>query len=215
MDAEFWHQRWQENRIGFHQGDTNALMAKHFNDLCLEKGSRVFVPLCGKTRDIAWLIAQGFRIVGAELSETAVVQLFAELSIEPHLSHDEKYTRYSATGIDIFVGDMFDLTKSVLGPVDTVYDRAALVALPEAMRQRYIMHVLEISHAAPQFLLCFEYDQNEMNGPPFSITGDEVHRYYDVHYEVTEAATVDVAGGLKGICAATETAWLLRTVPST
>lgn len=210
MDAEFWHERWRENRIGFHEGKANALLAAHFEKLSLDRGSRVFLPLCGKTRDIGWLMARGVRVVGAELSATATEQLFDDLGLEPEIADVGNLKRYGAEGIDIFVGDIFDLDARALGPVDAVYDRAALVALPEETRGRYAAHLAEISGAAPQLLISFDYDQSEMDGPPFSVPEDEIRRCYGARYEMTQIASVEVVGGLKGKCAALEQAWLLR-----
>jgi thiopurine S-methyltransferase len=76
MQADFWHQRWAKGEIGFHESDINPLLIAHFANLGLEPGQRVFVPLCGKTHDISWLLAQGYNVVGAELSETAIKALF-------------------------------------------------------------------------------------------------------------------------------------------
>jgi len=210
MDAGFWHQRWQDNVIGFHQGEVNALLAEHFDALSLAEGSRVFLPLCGKTRDIAWFLAQGYRVAGSELSALAVEQLFAELGVEPEKSDIGAVTRYRAPDIDIFTGDMFELDGHQLGPVDAAYDRAALVALPEDMRGTYAAHLTAITDQAPQFLICFEYDQTCMAGPPFSVPAAEVHGHYDGRYDVSQIAGKDVAGGLKGKCAATEIAWVLK-----
>ena len=211
MDAGFWIQRWRKSEIGFLEGKANALLVKHFKDMLGKQGDRVFVPLCGKTRDLGWLLSQGYRVAGAELSETAIKQLFAELGVEPEISELGNLTLFSAFDIDIFVGDIFDLSASALGQVDVIYDRAALVALPEAMRRRYADHLMQITATAPQFLITFEYDQTRMDGPPFSVTGGEVARCYGDRYALTRAACVDVAGGLKGKCAATENVWILRT----
>lgn len=210
MDTDFWLQRWQNNEIGFHQGEANALLVKYFKDLSLEPGGKVFVPLCGKTLDIPWLLSRGFHVAGVELSELAIEQLFGELGVEPRLSKTGKVTRYSERGLDVFVGDIFELTSEMLGPVNAVYDRAALVALPEEIRAQYATHVMEITHQAPQFLITFEYDQELMAGPPFSVSASEVHRLYSDRYELTLAESRNIAGGLKGICPATENAWRLR-----
>jgi thiopurine S-methyltransferase len=211
MDPGFWAQRWRKNEIAFHQGKANALLVKHFNDTLGKRGHRVFVPLCGKTRDLDWLRSKGYSVAGVELSETAIKQLFAELGVEPEISELGNLTLFSATGIDIFVGDIFDLSTSVLGQVDVIYDRAALVALPETMRQRYADHLMQITETAPQFLITYEYDQTRMDGPPFSVTGREITRCYGDRYALTRRACVDVAGGLKGKCAATENVWILHT----
>jgi len=208
MDAGFWHRRWRKNEIAFHEGKANSLLVDHFETVFGKAGSRVFLPLCGKTRDIGWLMARGYHVAGAELSSTAVDQLFSELHIEPERSDLGSLTRYSAKGIDIFVGDIFDLSKGVLGTVDVIYDRAALVALPDEMRRRYAAHLMQITAMAPQFLICFVYDQTQMDGPPFSVAAEEVHRCYGDRYDLQRKASINVAGGLKGKCVATENLWL-------
>src|SRR5690606_14666706 len=126
-----------------------------FKELSIAKGSRVFVPLCGKTLDIAWLLSNGYQIAGAELSELAIHQLFAALGIEPKITELGEVKHYSATDIDIFVGDIFNLIGDVLGSVDAVFDRAALVALPDDMRIRYAKHITDITGNAPQLLITY------------------------------------------------------------
>jgi thiopurine S-methyltransferase len=210
MDPSFWHQRWAKNEIGFHEPKANPLLVTHFNGLSLPTGGRVFVPLCGKTLDIAWLLSQGYRVAGAELSEVAITQLFADLGVEPQISPSGTLRHFRGPHLDIFVGNIFDLSAGVLGAVDLVYDRAALVALPEAMRTRYTAHLLEITNRAPQLLISYVYDQRVMDGPPFSVPNEEVAQHYGRRYDVRLVASTEVPGGLKGKCAATENVWLLR-----
>jgi thiopurine S-methyltransferase len=209
MDTDFWLKKWAMKDIGFHQTKANPLLTKHFKKLSLEQNSRVFLPLCGKTIDIAWLLSNGYRVVGVELSEIAIEELFVELGIKPELTKTEKFKRYAGENIDIFVGDFFDLSATILGPVDATYDRAALVALPENMRQQYTSHLIQITNKALQFVICFEYDQKLLAGPPFSIDSTEVSQHYSDAYHLSIIESVDVTGGLKGICAAREHAWLL------
>ncbi len=210
MDANFWHQRWEKMEIGFHLSEANPLLVSHFKALGLSAGSRVFVPLCGKTLDIAWLLANGYQVAGAELSEIAIRQLFDSLGVQPTVMQIGDLKRYSAQGIDIFVGDIFDLTSDLLGIVDAIYDRAALVALPKTMRDRYTAHLRTMTHHAPQLLICFEYDQSLVEGPPFSIDSDEVHRQYQAHYSIRLLASQDMPEGLKGKYPAKESVWLLQ-----
>ena len=210
MEASFWHAKWEKSEIAFHQDDFNPLLLEHFGALSLPTGSSVFVPLCGKTRDILWLLKSGYRVVGAELSRVAVEQLFAEMDLQPSISQVGPLTRFATEDIDIYSGDIFELTGSELGQVDAVYDRAALVALPADMRQRYAEHLVAITGRARQLLIAYEYDQSLQNGPPFSVCGDEVRRLYGQHYELALLASVEVAGGLRGKCPATEHVWLLR-----
>ena len=209
MDPNFWHKRWEKNEIGFHQSAVNVLLSDHFSGLSLPQTTRVFVPLCGKTRDIAWLLSQGHCVVGVELSKLAVEELFVDLGVAPKISVQGELLRYSAPGLEIFVGDIFELSGDLLGRVDAIYDRAALVAFPTEMRGRYGAHVAAITQLAPQFLICFEYDQAVMNGPPFSIDRQKVHDVYGAHYQIEPITNRDVAGGLKGKCPAQETVWHL------
>ncbi|MFC5475667.1 thiopurine S-methyltransferase [Paraherbaspirillum soli] len=210
MDTNFWHQKWEKNDIGFHQNDANPLLVNYFKTLSLAKGSRVFLPLCGKTLDIRWLLSNGYRVAGAELSKIAIEQLFAELGVAPKISGAGELEHYSAPNIDLFVGDIFDLSGKTLGVVDAIYDRAALVALPQTIRNRYTAHLMEITKKAPQLLIAYEYDQSLMEGPPFSISNEEVNQHYRDSYDLTLMASTDVAGGLKGKCAAQENVWLLK-----
>jgi thiopurine S-methyltransferase len=210
MDASFWLKKWKENNIAFHQGETNPILIEYFKELSLVKGSLVFLPLCGKTLDIHWLLANGYRVAGAELSKIAIEQLFAELGVEPEISSVGEVERYSANNIDIFVGDIFNLSGKMLGLVDAIYDRAALVALPQPMRDRYTAHLIEITGKAPQLLICYEYDQNLMEGPPFSISNEEVNRHYRDSYNLTLLLSTTLPNGMKGKCPAKENVWLLK-----
>lgn len=210
MDKTFWLQRWENNTIAFHKSEVHPLLLKHFDALSLAEGSRVFVPLSGKTLDIAWLLGNGYRVVGAELIEIAIEQLFAELEIAPKISELGQVKRYSAENIDIFVGNVLDVSGEMLGPVDAVYDRAALVALPKEMRDLYTAHLVNITNQAPQLLITFEYDQRLMDGPPFSISSQEIEEHYGDLYQCTLLESSDLPGGLKGKCAAKESVWRLK-----
>ncbi len=208
MEADFWLQKWQSREIAFHQAAANPLLVQCFQQLHLIQGSRVFLPLCGKTLDISWLLASGYRVVGAELSEIAVNELFKELGVMPVVKPVGELQHYAGPDIDIFVGDIFKLTADVLGPVDAIYDRAALVALPADMRPDYAQHLTRLSQCAPQLVICFEYNQALLAGPPFSVDSVQMQQLYGDNYQLSCVATLPVAGGLKRKCEATERAWL-------
>lgn len=210
MDAQFWHDRWASNEIGFHKSEANPLLVKYLGELSLPKGSRIFLPLCGKTLDIGWLLSRGYRVAGAELSAIAIEQLFAELGLIPVITRVGRLDHYRAPQLDIFVGDIFEVTLGQLGPVDAIYDRAALVALPPPMRGRYAAHLATLTAHAPQLLISFEYDQRMMEGPPFSVGEEEIRQHYGRQYDITVLASLDVPGGLKGRCPATERMYVLR-----
>jgi thiopurine S-methyltransferase len=211
MEASFWHDKWVRGEIAFHQQQANPLLVAHVAALKLAKGNRVFLPLCGKTLDIAWLLGQGFQVAGAELSQMAVDELFQSLDLRPKVAEAGPLLHYNGPGIDIYIGDIFDLGGEMLGAVDAVYDRAALVALPVEMRRRYTAHLMKITASARQLVITYEYDQSLVDGPPFSISAEELAQHYAAAYSLTALETRAVEGGMKGKAPSTETAWLLQS----
>ncbi len=209
MEADFWLDRWASGQTAFHEGAANGLLVAHLDALGLEPGARVFVPLCGKSRDLAWLRDRGHGVVGAELSRLAVDELYEELGVEPEVTPVGPLERFRGAGIEVFVGDVFALTREMLGEVAASYDRAALVALPAEMRMRYGAHLHSITAGAPQLVIAFEYDQTLREGPPFSVDAAEMARVYGELYRLRELARVPVPGGLRGGTPAQEVAWAL------
>jgi len=202
MEHSFWHSKWHNNEIGFHEPTGNALLVK-YSDVLLGPNSneasqkRIFVPLCGKTRDIAWLLSKGCQVVGAELSEVAITQLFDDLDITPSVKPSSKGKVYSAPNLTIFVGDIFALRRDDIGEVTGVYDRAALVALPDDLRRKYANHLIDITHNAPQLVITFDYHQSELPGPPFCVNDEMVADMYASNYSISQLERCNVEGGLK------------------
>jgi thiopurine S-methyltransferase len=184
MEIEFWAQRWKEGRIGFHEGRANQFLQKHASKLGDARGGgkRVLVPLCGKTEDLAFLAAQGFEeVVGVEVVEDAVKAFFAEHELTPSVTDKAHGRVYAARGITLHVADFFACTKTALGdgPFDAFYDRAALVALPEEMRAKYVAHLRTLLKDDPRgIVITFEYDAAEFTPPPFAVLEAEVRALY-------------------------------------
>lgn len=207
MEAEFWHERWSTGRIAFHESGGNALFQRHFPALGLAKGARVFVPLCGKSEDIAALLAMGFDVVGAELNGAAVDALFEALGAVPETQPQGALERRSLPRLDIFVGDIFALSADALGPIDAIYDRAALIALPEPMRRDYVRHLGDLAPGAAQLLITLDYDQGKLNGPPFSVPPAMVDALYPGRARLLERRRI--AEGLRGLAEVDELVWHL------
>lgn len=209
MKAEFWHEMWARESQGFHEEKGNAMLARFAREVWPEEIQRIFIPLCGRTRDIAWCLSQGWSVVGAELSQAAIEALFEDLGVVPKVLDLGRLRRYSAPQLDVYVGDVFDVSADTLGSVTGVFDRAALVALPEQMRRDYARHLVEITGGAQQLLITFDYDQSAMDGPPFSVPSDFVEDVYAPHYKIQPLESTAVPGMLKGRVAAQEEAWHL------
>lgn len=217
MNPEFWQTRWQEKRIGFNQSEVNPLLIKYFHHLDLPVGSRIFVPLCGKTIDMVWLAAQGHEVVGVELVETAVQEFFAEQKISPtvHQHTDNPAIKYyqgqlAEQTITLWVADIFALTAADIGDVDAVYDKAALIALPSDMRPQYSKQIRELSSNTAQILLTLNYDQSKKDGPPFSISNAHLQQYYANYYQITELESIITSIHSAPELAVTEHIWLLN-----
>ncbi|GBQ49302.1 thiopurine S-methyltransferase [Komagataeibacter sucrofermentans DSM 15973] len=213
MDEAFWQAKWERGEIGFHESRPNALLTRYLPTLRLPAGARVFVPLCGMSLDIHWLLAQGYAVVGCELSRIAVTRLFAALGLVPHVTPLGALDRFEAGKLCVFVGNILDLTPTQLGAVDGVYDRAALIALPAPLRVAYASHLVALTHAAPQLLICLEYDPSCRAGPPFPVDETMVRAYYAPTFTITRVARHAVPGGLKGVCPAWESVWTLTPPP--
>ncbi|MEM7194276.1 MAG: thiopurine S-methyltransferase [Pseudomonadota bacterium] len=209
MEAQFWHDKWASGKLGFHERAVNPWLAKYIDRLELTPGQTVFVPLCGKTVDVPWLLAKGFRVVGCELVESAIQALFSENDIRPEVDTVNAMKRYRAPMLEIYVGDFFDLDAQTLGGVHAIWDRAALVALPADTRPKYAHHMAAVSECAQQLLVTFNYDQNVTEGPPFSLNRDDVVGYYGDVYVVEELQRSELEGGLKGWVPTVEEIWRL------
>jgi len=193
MDAEFWLTRWRQGRIGFHQAHVTPLLPQYWPALGVPAGSRVLVPLCGKSLDMLWLLEQGFDVLGVELSPLAVEQLFAENGLQarqrPCAAGPYWQANYRANTIGIVCGDIFLLDAAMLASCTAVYDRAALVALPAAMRSLYVRHVYgQLEQLVGDWrglLLTLDYEPSQTGGPPFSVSDEEVQTLYRSHARTT------------------------------
>ncbi|WP_347986597.1 thiopurine S-methyltransferase [Methylomonas sp. AM2-LC] len=193
MQHDFWHQRWDQNQIGFHNHQVNPYLQRFWSTLSLKPGSRVFVPLCGKSNDMLWLLAQGYQVVAAELSPVAVAAFFAENNLHPTIRRQGEVLLYEIDGLQLYCADFFDLSSAQLGHIDAVYDRASLVALPPEMRLDYVYHLSSLLESGQQILLVtFVYEQHEMTGPPFSVLSTEVDFLYGKWCSVNKLTSEDV-----------------------
>jgi len=193
MEASFWHERWRNSETAFHLNRVNPVLKKHFDKLALNTSDRIFVPLCGASNDLPWLVEQGLEVVGVELSELAVEQLFNENSMSPTKTEHGGMTLWQADRLSVYQGDIFALTTEMIGPISGVYDRAALIALPEPMRLQYIAHLNAITPMSRRTLLItIEYDATVMSGPPFSVNESAVSDYFVADFNVEQLSSRDI-----------------------
>ncbi len=179
MDREYWLDRWVENRTGFHRAGVNPLLEQFWPQVAPSPAGRVLVPLCGKSVDLRWLADRGHEVVGVDLSPLAARAFSSEQDTVFAESPEPPFTVYRGNRITFYVGDLLDFTPGTGGRFGLFYDRAALIALPPAMRPGYARQLLSLMEAGARgLLISLEYDTSSMDGPPFSVSEDEVRTLF-------------------------------------
>lgn len=215
MRINFWIKAWGEGNIGFHQGDIHPALKKYWPGL--EAGNSVLVPLSGKSRDLLWLEKRGIDVIGVEFIESAVLDFFREnkLDWEETVQYGHPCYRVRGRNIRIFVADFIQFANDYDGqPIDSLYDRAALVALPEDMRPDYVAACEKLlTNSAQGLLVTMEYEPIAMEGPPFSVPNEEVERLWKGRLELVEQ--MDMLSSMRravksGVLRLDEYFWILR-----
>ncbi|KFZ38882.1 thiopurine S-methyltransferase [Shewanella mangrovi] len=192
MEPQFWHERWENQQLGFHQQQVNHFLKQHWPELNLSAGS-VFVPLCGKSVDMCYLAELGHQVVGSEFSEIAVRQFFAENGLTPTIVAGELVSRYQQDNYQLLLGDFFALSADDVRDCVAFYDRASMVALPEEMRQRYARQLADIlPSGCCGLVILLEYPQALLAGPAFSVSQAWLTAHMGEHFTIEQLASYDV-----------------------
>lgn len=222
MDIAFWLERWNKGEIGFHKEHINPYLGYYYGQQgpALEKRRdlKVFVPLCGKSRDLWWLSQNGYDTVGVECSEIAVEDFFREQQLTYDMAETERHVSYGSEQIEILLGDFFTLEKSDLGRITDIYDRASLIALPTDLRKDYVKKITELQDTGTRTLLItLTYPEGTMEGPPFSVSEEEVNELYSENYEIIKLAAKNIIEDEqrfkeRGLTELVETAYKLKRI---
>ena len=213
-DPEFWHSKWASNQIGFHLDDVNPLLIEHWHRTEPKREDKIFVPLCGKSEDLVWLATKHNQVHGVELSSLAVRSFFAEHFYTPLVIQlNAHHELYQFDELSIYTGDYF---TAPVETYDIVYDRAALVALPEEMRKEYVERLKSLLNPGGRILLVtLDYEQHEMAGPPFSVPQEEIEQLFAefsverLHQDSANAQHPKRAK--KGLSRFAEEVWLIKS----
>ena len=219
MEIDFWLERWSRGETGFHQDLINPYLGYYYGEKGpppeRRSGLRVFVPLCGKSKDLWWLRQSGYDSVGVECSDLAVEQFFEEQQMDFTRQNLNDHVSYKADRLEILLGDFFTLQADDIGEITDIYDRASLIALPKEMRRQYVDKITELQKPGTRTLLItLTYPESEMDGPPFSVSEQEVNELYRDNFKVEKLAAKNILEnepGFKqrGLTSLTETAYKL------
>lgn len=189
MDNNLWIQKWKINDIGFHQKEFNPHLLKNFSNL---PPCSFFVPLCGKSSDLIWLKEQGHKVQGVELSELACQAFFEENKIKYTVKEQESFKVFSSEKITLWCGDIFELKATSLGKIDRIFDRAALIALPQELRRKYSKIISDFisfqNNPVQMMVITINYPQDQIAGPPFSVPPEEIETLYGKNFEIKTLA---------------------------
>ena len=187
-----WISRWESNRIGWHAEQVNRHLNKYLDRFELSFGESVFVPLCGKTNDMQYLLEKNIKVIGVEMSNIAIEQFFSENNLDYSVSKIGQFVLYEGNGIILYCGDFFDLDSKHLKNVKAIYDRASLIALDEGLRQKYAKHLSDIiEFDARILLLTLNYPQHQRSGPPFAVSKEEVKQLFNGSFDIQELYCIE------------------------
>ncbi|OHV12311.1 thiopurine S-methyltransferase [Kushneria phosphatilytica] len=180
---EQWLARWREGRIGFHLAEPHPRLIGYWAGLGLAQGTRILVPLCGKTPDMRWLAAQGHEVIGVELASEALEAFVAEGDLPVEYTREGDFERWKQGRITLHGGDFFRFRPAMAGELSGFYDRAALIALPPPTRQRYALHLAQLMPpGSAGLLIALTHAGGPAQGPPYAVDEHEVRRLFEANF---------------------------------
>lgn len=184
MNISYWKNRWEKGNTGWHMDQVYPLLPKLWPQLNLSTNAKVLVPLCGKSVDLLWL-QENFHVIGIEVSAKAIKEFERNSSLPFTCTNRKGHTVFEANSIEIWKDDFLNISPNTIGKVDAIYDKAALIALPPEVRKKYIPHLQSFCNLHTKILLqAFEYEQEEMQGPPFSVSQKELSTCFSSDFEI-------------------------------
>ncbi|WP_445946478.1 thiopurine S-methyltransferase [Shewanella sp.] len=193
MEPNFWHDKWHQQLIGFHQPQVNQLLLTHWQQLDIPSQGQVFVPLCGKSLDMCYLAELGHNVLGCELNLSAVEQFYVENQLTVTSQTLAEHKLFNCEQIQIWQGDIFTLAAQTTQNISGFYDRAALIAWPESLRLGYVKQLATlIPKGCTGLLVTLDYPQETLQGPPFAVSPTWIEVHMSEYFEIRLLACHDV-----------------------
>ncbi|XP_039876905.1 probable thiopurine S-methyltransferase isoform X2 [Simochromis diagramma] len=180
-----WEERWQQNKIGFHQPEVHKMLKKNIDKVLNGRtGVRFFFPLCGKAVDMKWLADMGHSVVGVEISEKAIRQFFEENNMTyteepvPAIPGAKVY-KNSEKNISLYQCNLYNFSNSIEGQFGAIWDRGSLVAINPGDREKYAALIISLMANDCRYLLdTLLYNPDLYQGPPFFVPDEQVHSLF-------------------------------------
>ncbi|TVP49266.1 MAG: thiopurine S-methyltransferase [Halomonas sp.] len=183
--SDQWRKRWQEGRIGFHLHQTHPALLRHWESLGIAPRTKVLVPLCGKSLDMRWLADAGYPVLGIEFAPEAIEQFWVQRSSSVSRYRQAGFSISRQGSVELWCGDFFHLHIQQAAEIGAFYDRASLIALPPATRQRYAFHLAQlVPPGAKGLLISLSHPEGEA-GPPYSVPASEIEHLFAPNFTLT------------------------------
>ena len=198
---EYWKKRWMDNNIGWHRDKVHNLLVKYVHELTGGRSDlRVFVPLCGKSRDMLWLAEQDHNVVGVEVAKQPIESFFEENDLT--FSVEKVKLAAAVDPVDvykcvekkiiIFCCDLFLLSEEdVDGRFDAIWDRGSLSAMQPAVDKRgkrYAKKIHSLLAADGKYMLetHLYYGVDRGKSTPASISDELLNEIYEEDFILKE-----------------------------
>lgn len=152
-----WENRYKIGATNWQYSSVHPKLEQHLNALTNGASNlKIFVPLCGKTKDIPYLLSLGHTVFGIEFVLQAIQELQTENDIEMEL--DPATSVFSTTDgkLQIFYGDFFKCPIENYGPFDAVWDRGSFGSFDFPLRSDYLQ-VIKRSSLDSDGSECFNF----------------------------------------------------------
>ena len=152
QEAHHHENNKDQKRVGGHGTEVDQYLLRHLNSLTEGKDNlSIFITLCGNSPDLAWLCEKGYDVVGCEISEKAVKQLFENKVLGGKIDYEMKEEGdvkiYSATNgmkLKVYVGDFFGaLSPDMTGTFDCIWDCHGIISVPANLHTTYAEKVIK------------------------------------------------------------------------
>jgi len=197
-NLEYWENRYKTRCLQWHIDEVHPHLLKYLSLLTqqndqesktTDKKLKFFMPLCGKSKDIPFLLNLGFQVFGVEGVDTVIQEFIQENMLD--MEYDESRQIYQTKDgqLQIYHGDLFKCPIETYGPFDCLWDRASFIALEYSFRSAYLdvmkRAVVNNGKDFRYLLQSVKYDKTKCPGPPRSVDNQDIKDYFGSWADVT------------------------------
>jgi SAM-dependent methyltransferase len=172
--AGFWNERFETQFTPWDKGGVPLALQQFVAKA--ERPLATLIPGCGLGYEAAFLAQAGWDVTAIDFSPAAVANAKAVIG---------------TWGKHVLEADFFQYQPAL--PLELIYERAFLCALPHAMRAQIVQrwaNLLNVGGLLVGFFYVDDAPEPSLKGPPFSISSGELHGLMSSYFELLEEAEV-------------------------